>query len=107
MALKKWNVEVFGDVSSKLKAAKDEVNNLDLIVEVRDLVKVEKVKTREVISEAWRLSRVSKWMWLQKARLEWSYKGDKNTRYLSWQPIDKVGMVLIPSLLGNRLMRIH
>ena len=77
MALKKWNGEVFGDVSSKLKAVEDEVNNLDLKAEVRDLVEAEKVKTREVISEAWRLSRVSKWMWLQKARLDWSLKGNK------------------------------
>lgn len=32
-------------------------------------------------SEVWKLSKRAEWMWLQKARLDWALKGDKNTRY--------------------------
>lgn len=79
--LKKWNKMVFGDVSSKLKAAEDEVNKLDLLEEGRELIESEKLRRKEVINDVWRLSMMVEWMWLQKARLDWSLKGDRNTRY--------------------------
>ena len=51
------NREVFGDVTTKLKATDYELNNFDLLAEVRDLVESEKERRRDMTSEAWKLSR--------------------------------------------------
>ncbi|XP_028079135.1 uncharacterized protein LOC114280928 [Camellia sinensis] len=80
-ALRKWNREVFGDVPTKLKSVEEELHKLDLLAETRDLEEIEKARRKEVLSEAWKLSRTVEWMWLQKARLDWALKGDKNTRF--------------------------
>ncbi|CAL5344867.1 unnamed protein product [Camellia sinensis] len=80
-ALRNWNREVFGDVSAKLKNAEEELNKLDLLAETRALVDSEKARRNVVNSEVWKLSRRAEWIWLQKARLDWVLKGDKNTRY--------------------------
>ncbi|XP_028115974.1 uncharacterized protein LOC114313755 [Camellia sinensis] len=79
-ALRQWNREIFGDVTTKLKVVEDELHELDLLAKNRDLVEAEKARRREVSGEAWKLSRWVKWMWLQKARLDWTLKGDRNTR---------------------------
>ncbi|CAL5392116.1 unnamed protein product [Camellia sinensis] len=80
-ALRKWNREVFGDVPTKLKSVDEELHKLDLLAEIRDLEEIEKARRKEVLSEAWKLSRRVECMWLQKARLDWALKGDKNTRF--------------------------
>lgn len=80
-ALRNWNRDVFGDVSANLKEAEEELNKLDLLAENRDLVDSEKARRKVVNTEVWKLSRRAEWMWLQKARLDWAMKGDKNTRY--------------------------
>ncbi|XP_028071380.1 uncharacterized protein LOC114273766 [Camellia sinensis] len=76
-----WNREVYGDVPTKLKSVEEELHKLDLLAEIRDLEEIEKARRKEVLSEAWKLSRRVEWMWLQKARLDWALKGDKNTRF--------------------------
>lgn len=80
-ALRQWNREVFGDVTVKLKAAEDELHELDFLAEDRDLEEAEKARKREVSGEAWKLSRWAEWLWLQKARLDWTLKGDRSTRF--------------------------
>ncbi|KAL7243530.1 hypothetical protein ACSBR1_015848 [Camellia fascicularis] len=79
--LKIWNVEVFGNIIHKLKEAESDLHKLDLVAEVRDLDDIEKVRRREVRGEVWRLNKMVERLWLQKSRLNWSMKGDKNTRY--------------------------
>ncbi|XP_028121120.1 uncharacterized protein LOC114318423 [Camellia sinensis] len=81
LALKQWNSEVFGNINTKLKQAKDELHQIDLVAKVRELVEAEKARRREVSEEAGRLYRMVEWMWLQKSRLNWDLKEDKNTRY--------------------------
>jgi hypothetical protein len=39
--LKKWNVEVFGDVGKRKKELEEELGELDSIVESRELMEVE------------------------------------------------------------------
>ncbi|KAL7218082.1 hypothetical protein ACSBR2_011370 [Camellia fascicularis] len=72
---------LFGNVSSKLKAAEDELHALDITAEDRELLASEKGRRREVRTEVWNLYRRVEWLWHQKSRLAWSLQGDKNTRY--------------------------
>ncbi|XP_028106591.1 uncharacterized protein LOC114305660 [Camellia sinensis] len=81
LALKKWSKEVFGNVSEKIKEVECQLHSLDLLVEDRPLLEAEVKLKREVRSEMWRLSRMLEWELLQKSRLEWTLKGDKNTRF--------------------------
>lgn len=80
-ALKQWNVVVFGKIESKLKSAEDEAHTLDLLAEDRPLLDTELYRRKKVRGEAWRLSKMLEWIWLQKSRVNWLTKGDKNTRY--------------------------
>ncbi|KAL7163899.1 hypothetical protein ACSBR2_039920 [Camellia fascicularis] len=79
--LKKWHKEVFGSVNVKLKVAEEELHILDLSAESRDLDDAEKARRVVVRDQVWRLSRMVEWLWLQKSRLNWNLKGDRNTRF--------------------------
>ncbi|XP_028113518.1 uncharacterized protein LOC114311590 [Camellia sinensis] len=81
MVLKQWNKEVYGNTAAQLKASEDELNALDLRAEVRPLEDAEIKQKSEARNEMWRLSRMLEWEWLQKSRLDWNMKGDRNTRY--------------------------
>ncbi|XP_028076150.1 uncharacterized protein LOC114278324 [Camellia sinensis] len=58
LELKKWNSEVFGNLSTKLKEAEEELVELDILVESRPLEEVERVRRREVRGEVLKLSRM-------------------------------------------------
>lgn len=79
--LKGWNIKEFGKLESKLKAAEEEAHAIELIVEERSLLGVEQARRKEVINAIWRLNKMLEWTWLQKTRLNWASKGDRNTRY--------------------------
>lgn len=81
MALKQWNREVYGNIATQLKATEDQLNSLDLRAELRPLEDVEIKQKIKVRNEMWRLSRMMEWAWLQKSRLDWNMKGDRNTRF--------------------------
>ncbi|XP_028081019.1 uncharacterized protein LOC114282522 [Camellia sinensis] len=80
-ALKGWNLEVFGKVDFKLKQLEEEIHDLDLVAEQRLLTDTERSKLREVKGEAWNLSKMVEWLWLQKSRANWLLKGDRNTKF--------------------------
>ncbi|XP_028079425.1 uncharacterized protein LOC114281174 [Camellia sinensis] len=80
LALKQWSREVFRNVH-KLKQAEEELHDLDLLAKGMDINAMEKARRREVRLKVGRLSRMVKWIWLQKSRLNWALKGDKNTRF--------------------------
>lgn len=79
--MKSWNLEVFGKVDFKLKQLEEEIHDLDLLAEQRSLTEAEKSRLREVKGEAWNLSKMVEWLWLQKSRANWSLKGDRNTKF--------------------------
>lgn len=81
LALKQWNREVCGNVASKIKDGNDELHNLDLEAEDRPLEEAKLKQKRELRSEVWKLSRMMEWEWLQKSRLDWNLKGDRNTQF--------------------------
>lgn len=79
--LKKWNIEEFGNVSHSVKLAENELHNLDLMAESRELSEIEAGRRCELRKLVWSLYKKQEWIWLQKSRLDWSMKGDKNTRF--------------------------
>ncbi|CAL5341169.1 unnamed protein product [Camellia sinensis] len=80
-ALKRWNLEVFGKVDFKLKQLEKEIHVLDLVAEQRLLTDAERSTLRELKGEAWKLSKMVEWLWLQKSRANWILKGDRNTKF--------------------------
>ncbi|XP_028052004.1 uncharacterized protein LOC114256537 [Camellia sinensis] len=76
-----WNVKVFGKVENKLKCIEEEAHALDLLAEDRPLLPTEILRRKEIRGDVWRLSKMLEWIWLQKSRVNWALKGDKNTRY--------------------------
>ncbi|XP_028104780.1 uncharacterized protein LOC114303834 [Camellia sinensis] len=101
VALKKWNVEVFGDVESELKEAERELHPMDLQPEVRELTEEEDGRRNEVKDLIWKLSKRKEWMWMQKLRLDWALKGDRNTRFFHIMATKKHNRNLITSALVN------
>ncbi|XP_028059412.1 uncharacterized protein LOC114263116 [Camellia sinensis] len=81
LALKKWNQETYGNVAKKLQESESTLHDLDLKAETSPLDEDELLLQREKRSEMWSLSRKMEWEWLQKSRLDWNLKGDRNTRY--------------------------
>ncbi|KAL7208281.1 hypothetical protein ACSBR1_030105 [Camellia fascicularis] len=81
LELKKWNVEVFGNVLSKLKVSEEELHALDILAEERPLVQAEMARRRVVRGEMWKLHRMAEWLWHQKSILNWTLNRDKNTRF--------------------------
>ncbi|KAL7177287.1 hypothetical protein ACSBR2_030606 [Camellia fascicularis] len=100
-ALRIWNVEVFGHVESKLKAAEAELHSWDLIAKERDLLEAEVRKRIEIKDEVWKLRKRREWIWLQKSRLNWVLKGDKNTRFFHIMASRRQSRNLIDSLKIN------
>ncbi|KAL7202667.1 hypothetical protein ACSBR1_034189 [Camellia fascicularis] len=64
MELKKWNKEVFGNVPFSLKGAQEELYEVDLVAEFRDLVEYEVVRKKEVRRQVWSLTKMEEWLWL-------------------------------------------
>ncbi|XP_028071217.1 uncharacterized protein LOC114273615 [Camellia sinensis] len=60
--LKKWNVEVFGNVTHSLKAVEEELHAIDLVAKSRSLIENEVKRMREVRKEVWSLSRREEWL---------------------------------------------
>ncbi|XP_028061534.1 uncharacterized protein LOC114264968 [Camellia sinensis] len=56
--LKKWNVEIFGNVINKLKSAEADLHQFDLLAEDRGLNESEKVRRRDFREKVWRLNRM-------------------------------------------------
>ncbi|KAL7202514.1 hypothetical protein ACSBR1_034063 [Camellia fascicularis] len=81
LILKSWNIEVFGNITSKIKSSEEELHALDIIAKERALVASEKARRRVVRGEMWKLYRMVEWIWHKKSRLNWTLNGDENTRF--------------------------
>ncbi|XP_028116809.1 uncharacterized protein LOC114314525 [Camellia sinensis] len=64
-----------------LKEVEDELHLLDLCVKYRELNETELARARLLRDEVWKWSKRLEWMWLQKSRLSWALKGDRNTKF--------------------------
>lgn len=99
--LKEWNYEVFGNVDSKIKVAEIELHALDLEAGVRGLNDQEVSKRRNLLGEVWKLRKIREWVWLQKSRLNWALKGDKNTRFFHVMTKSRQGKNMLDCIQGN------
>lgn len=68
--LKKWNIEEFGNVSHSVKLAENELHNLDLMAESRELSVTKAGRRCELRKLVWSLYKKQEWIWLQKSRLD-------------------------------------
>lgn len=75
--LRVWNKEEFGDINTKLQNLEQELHNLDIAMEGRQLTDAEKGARNEL----WAVSRMAESMWKQKSRVNWVKLGDRNTRF--------------------------
>lgn len=94
-------MEIFGHVESKLKVAEAEFHLWNIIAENKDLSEAEVRKRIEIRDEVWKLRKRREWIWLQKSRLNWALKGDKNTRFFYIMASRRQSMNLIDSLKIN------
>lgn len=68
-ALKKWNIDMFGNVENKLKATEEEAHVLDLVAEERPLSADELARRRVLHGDAWKMNKMLERLWLEKSRL--------------------------------------
>lgn len=53
----------------------------------------------------WQLRKRNEWLWLQKSRLDWALKGDKNTRFFHVMAISRQSMNMINSMkVGENIL---
>lgn len=97
--LKKWNIHVFGNVKKNLKEVEDELHLLDLCMESRELNETELARARLLRDEVWKWSKRLEWMWLQKSRLPWALKGDRNTKFFHIVATSRQSRNLLNSLV--------
>ncbi|CAL5437338.1 unnamed protein product [Camellia sinensis] len=101
VTLKRWNVDVFGDMDSNLQDVESELHSLDLQFESRELDAVEQGRRKEVKGMIWKLRKRKEWMWVQKSRLDWALKGDRNTKIFHIMATNRHNKNLIASIKVN------
>lgn len=80
-ALKMWSKQEFGCLQTKLTKVDENIHSLDIQAESGTLQEVDIIKSKELKAEMWNLNRQIERMWLQKSRVQWHLKGDRNTKY--------------------------
>ncbi|XP_028069638.1 uncharacterized protein LOC114272166 [Camellia sinensis] len=101
MALKKWNVEDFGNVDLQLKSAEEELHEIDLKAEVGPFLDTEIGGRRELRSLVWKLKKRLGWIWQQKSRIKWAQDGDKNMRFFHVMVKRRQAKNLIDTVVQN------
>lgn len=79
--LKEWNSMVFGDLNTKSEALKNNLHQLDLISESRELTAAEREERERTRADYWACDRLRESIWRQKSRVKWVKQGDRNTRF--------------------------
>ncbi|XP_057425790.1 uncharacterized protein LOC130719169 [Lotus japonicus] len=79
--LKKWNVEVFGNVLATRRNIVKRLQDLDVVAENVGLSIEETKERQQVQAEFWRIAKLNESLLFQKSRLRWIKEGDMNTKY--------------------------
>jgi hypothetical protein len=79
--LKNWNEEVFGNVGMKKNHLLYELNEMNALVEIRNLTEEEIQKEASIVVDLEHTSLFEEISWQQKFRALWLHEGDKNTKF--------------------------
>ncbi|KAL8535923.1 hypothetical protein ACS0TY_011537 [Phlomoides rotata] len=75
--LSKWDKITFGDVTRRIKATRDQIENLQKIQQTDDTIRESKFHQGELD----KLLRHEEIFWFQRSRALWLKDGDKNTSF--------------------------
>lgn len=73
--LQAWNKEVFGDLKKQKKVIIEEMANIDKKNEEVGLSEEEYLRSKELLSDLWKVSRLNESIMCQKARSRWLKEG--------------------------------
>ena len=79
--LKKWNVEVFGNVEDRVRKLWQELSDLEMIEDSRALLEEEMLELERVRGELEKVTLMEEICWRQKSRVLCIREGDMNTRF--------------------------
>ncbi|XP_055962278.1 uncharacterized protein LOC126687456 [Mercurialis annua] len=81
LLIKEWNATVFGNQNKIIKDLSEEILQLDILADSRQLLEDERNRLACCKSDLWTAEKAVENMWIQKSRLNWSIKGDKNSKF--------------------------
>ncbi|WMV58251.1 hypothetical protein MTR67_051636 [Solanum verrucosum] len=79
--LKEWSKSNFGELTSKKNSLLEELAEIDLIQETRELTEDEVIIRATIVVELEELAKNEESKWRQKSRVLWLKQGDNNTRF--------------------------
>ena len=104
--LKRWNVEVFGDVNAKKNEVLSRIQDLDMVEEQRILSSEERSSHQQYKAEYKNLLLLEEISWRQKSQVTWLEKGIRIPAFfIVWliQIVDLIPLIVYP-LMGFKLL---
>lgn len=79
--IKKWNLEVFGNLDAQIIKLVDKLKEFDELASIRSLDEEELKRKKEVTDEMWKVMSRKESLLFQKSRSQWLKEGDSNSAF--------------------------